>query len=274
MPLEDRKKFFFAEAEAGLYDVSVELTTPLYRLMQETLLQLASEHLKSKADQKEILVLDIGSGTGEESIPLLKTFPAVKVVAVDLSTPMHEQYKKRLVEQGLSADRVRFVTGDIVGRDCTTDTLRSVLSDFADSESYDLAISALAIHHLSSTEKREAYRRIGDLLEPGSLFLNADFFTYEAKSLARQAHEYGCDWLYRQFTNPDDEYREVQSQLGDRAAALRDAWLDHYKNDNLPDPVYGESDKSQASMLRETGFSQIECPFMFWELGIIWALKQ
>ena len=26
---KDRKKFFFAEAEAGLYDASIELTTPL-----------------------------------------------------------------------------------------------------------------------------------------------------------------------------------------------------------------------------------------------------
>lgn len=271
---QHRKKFFFAEAEAGLYDASIELTTPLYRLMQESLQQLAKEYLQKQCGgQKEILILDIGSGTGGESMELIENIPAVKLVAVDLSEPMHDQFNAKLSPE--AQQRIHFVTGDIVGNKCKGANLKAALLQdaFANTDDYDLVISALALHHLDVQEKKIAYSRIAQVLKPGGLFLNADFFTYEAELLAKQANQYGCNWIKRQFNNPDPEYQAMQAELGGRAAKLGEAWLDHYQHDNLPDPLHGQTNKAQASILRKAGFSQVECPFMFWELGIIWALR-
>ena len=275
--IEKRRKFFFAELESDVYDVSIGMTTPLYDLMHETLLHLANAHLSKYDQNQELLVLDIGSGTGAESVVLMEKFPTMKVVAVDLCGPMHDQFRCKMKKSGISPDRVCFITGDIIGKECSPKAIQQEMRGFTTKKTFHLGISALTLHHLNTDEKSLASNRIATLLKSGGLFLNADFFTYETADVAVQAHQYGIDWIYKQFTKPDEEYVETYNALGDRAAHLRERWVRHYTEDNKPDPIYEYENptftRAQASILHKVGFSKVECPFRFWELGITWAKK-
>ena len=277
--IEKRRKFFFAELESDVYDVSIGMTTPLYDLMHETLLHLANAHLSKYDQNQELLMLDIGSGTGAESVVLMEKFPTMKVVAVDLCGPMHDQFRCKMKKSGISPDRVCFITGDIIGEECSPEAIQREMSGFTTERErmFHLGISALTLHHLNSDEKSLASARIAKLLKSGGLFLNADIFTYETEDVAGQANQYGVDWIRKQFTKPDDEYVEAYSALGDRAVDLGERWEKHYIEDNKPDPIYDYENltptRAQASILHEVGFSKVECPFRFWELGITWAQK-
>jgi SAM-dependent methyltransferase len=94
-----KEKFFYAEVEAGVYDATIELTTPYYALAVETMDYLITEYLKKNRNHSsKILVLDIGAGTGNESIKILKKFPFVEVLAIDFCEPMELEYHKNWVK--------------------------------------------------------------------------------------------------------------------------------------------------------------------------------
>ncbi|MEP0881772.1 GNAT family N-acetyltransferase [Trichocoleus sp. ST-U3] len=102
-------------------------------------------------------VLDLGAGTGLYSGMVQAVFPNAEFTLLDLATEMLEQAKARFQQMGKSP---KIWIGDYVKTDL--------------SDSYDLIISGLSIHHLSDSEKQHLYQRIYDALKPGGMFVNAD----------------------------------------------------------------------------------------------------
>ncbi|MEP0752769.1 GNAT family N-acetyltransferase [Trichocoleus sp. Lan] len=102
-------------------------------------------------------VLDLGAGTGLYSGMVQAVFPNAEFTLLDLATEMLEQAKARFQQMGKSP---KIWIGDYVKTDL--------------SDSYDLIISGLSIHHLSDSEKQHLYQRIYDALKPGGMFINAD----------------------------------------------------------------------------------------------------
>jgi tRNA (cmo5U34)-methyltransferase len=112
------------------------------------------------ADATEALavtrILDLGSGTGETARRVLAKHPGARVVLVDSSAEMLEAARLALPE-----DRVEQI---VVQR----------LEDPLPDGPFDLVVSALAIHHLESTDKQVLFRQIAELLGPGGRFVFAD----------------------------------------------------------------------------------------------------
>ena len=94
-------------------------------------------------------ILDIGAGTGRMSAYLLEKFPQAHLTLVDIAENMLEMARQRFA-----------------GREDT----RYVVSDYSKGDlggPYDIACSALSIHHLAPKEKRLLFRRIFAVLKPG-----------------------------------------------------------------------------------------------------------
>jgi tRNA (cmo5U34)-methyltransferase len=103
-------------------------------------------------------ILDLGAGTGETARRVLAKHPGARVLLVDASVEMLGAARDSLAE-----DQVEQV---VVQR----------LEDPLPGGPFELVISALAIHHLESADKRRLFRGIGEVLAGGGRFVLADVF--------------------------------------------------------------------------------------------------
>jgi len=110
--------------------------------------------MESKEAEPEIL--DIGAGTGLMSAYLLEKFPQAHLTLIDIAENMLDMARQRFAGREHTWYIVSdYLTGDLGGP-------------------YDIACSALSIHHLAPEEKRLLFRRIFTSLKPGGIFVNAD----------------------------------------------------------------------------------------------------
>ena len=100
-------------------------------------------------------VLELGTGTGETARRVLNRHPDAQLIGIDASPGM-----VNVARASLPADRVKLV----VGR----------LEDPLPEGSFDLVVSALAVHHLEGTDKADLFRRIASRLDPAGRFVLAD----------------------------------------------------------------------------------------------------
>ena len=100
-------------------------------------------------------VLEVGIGTGETARRVLDRHPDAQLIGIDASPGM-----VKVARASLPADRVKLV----VGR----------LEDPLPDGSFDLVVSALAVHHLDGTGKADLFRRIASRLDPAGRFVLAD----------------------------------------------------------------------------------------------------
>jgi trans-aconitate methyltransferase len=109
-------------------------------------------------------VLDVGGGYGVVSEEVLHAFPMSRVTLQDYSQPMLDRAQARLSKY---QDRMHYVVSDL----CDPSWSNGLAGPF------DLIVSAIAIHNLTSLERIAAcYGGIGRLLKPGCLFLNYDLY--------------------------------------------------------------------------------------------------
>lgn len=138
-------------------------------------------------------ILDIGAGTGLLGERLLERYPRATLTLMDMSRGMLDVARERFRED----PRVRVMVGDY-----RSDPLGGT---------YDVIGSALSIHHLEKTEKRELYRRIFDSLNPGGIFVNADEVAGETAWSHRRNMEYWNAFLDRAGL-PADEREELRDR--------------------------------------------------------------
>jgi tRNA (cmo5U34)-methyltransferase len=98
-------------------------------------------------------VLELGTGTGETALRVLGRHPGARWVGVDASAAMLERAGERLPRAEL-----------LLGR----------LEDGLPTGPFDLVVSTLVVHHLDAAGKRDLFRRVARVLEPGGRFVLAD----------------------------------------------------------------------------------------------------
>jgi tRNA (cmo5U34)-methyltransferase len=98
-------------------------------------------------------VLELGTGTGETALRVLARQPGASWVGVDASEAMLRRARERLPDADLRVAR---------------------LEDPLPTGPFDLAVSALAVHHLRAPAKRDLFGRVAAVLRPGGRFVLAD----------------------------------------------------------------------------------------------------
>ena len=169
-----------------------------------------------------IRVLDLGAGTGLLSAFVARAFPCARITLVDASPGMLGLARRRFADE---PERFEFRVVDYARESLPGE--------------YEAVVSALSIHHLDGTEKRELFRKVCVGLCAGGVFVNADQVlgsTPEIEALYRET------WLR--------QVRESGVGEVDLAAALV------RMREDKPSTL-----EEQKAWLEEAGFRQVDCPY-------------
>ncbi len=193
-------------------------------------------------------VLDLGCGAGSLMLPLLEAFPDAQVFGVDFDPTMLWLARARLSRFG---DRARIVLADL--RD---PSWRGTVPG-----SIDAAVSATALHWLSSAQLAALYRQLSQIIRPGGIFLNADHVGSDAPGIqscwerrregmrAEQGMDGRDDW--DGFWNAYSEALGLDAQqIHQRVVGSWEAGVE----EGLPLAWHLDT-------LRESGFAHVDC---FW----------
>ena len=195
------------------YDTQREYIIPEMRQFYSTAVWAAESGEPAPA------ILDIGAGTGLMSAYILQKFPQAHLTLVDIAENMLDMARQRFA-----------------GRNHT----QYVISDYSSGDlggPYDIACSALSIHHLDTEDKRRLFRRIFSVLKPNGIFVNADQADGETPYFRERYLEYWNEFL-RSGPMTEAQHQEILKR--------RDT-LD--KNEKLSD---------QLAWLRDAGFSDVD----------------
>jgi tRNA (cmo5U34)-methyltransferase len=176
-------------------------------------------------------VLDLGAGTGMMSHFVRAAHPSCELVLLDSAARMLEQARAAL------DGPVVFEPGD----------LREQLP----SGPFDAVVSALAIHHLSDTEKRDLFARVHAELRAGGVFVNAEHVAAPDPRL--EAHY-------------EDWHKRMSLQLGTDAEEWTAA-LGRMSHDRRADTV------TQLGWLAEAGFVEVDCLFKCYGFAVLFARR-
>jgi tRNA (cmo5U34)-methyltransferase len=120
-------------------------------------------------------ILELGTGTGETALRILALHPAARLTGIDESPTMLEQARRVLPAERLADLRV------------------ARLQDALPHGPFDLAVSTLAVHHLTRDEKRDLFPRVLAVLRPGGRFVLSDVVVPERPEDAITPIEEGFD---------------------------------------------------------------------------------
>ncbi|MDP8973358.1 MAG: class I SAM-dependent methyltransferase [Actinomycetota bacterium] len=182
-----------------------------------------------------IRVLDLGAGTGLLSAFVAQAFPRARITLVDASPEMLGVARRRFADEPERFEfRVMYYA-------------REPLSG-----EYEAVVSALSIHHLDGTEKRELFRKVYGVLCDGGFFVNADQVLGSTPEIEARYRE---TWLR--------QVRESGAGEEDLAAAFV------RMREDKPSTL-----EEQEAWLEEAGFRQVDCPYKNYGFAVYGGRKQ
>lgn len=199
----------------------------------------------------EIAVLDLGAGFGAATEEILKRYVNASATCIDGSAEMLKIALERTAKYGA---RVRL---------CHADLADAAWLDAVDG-SFEAAVSALAIHHLSDARKRALYREVHQLLRPGGVFLNNDLVATPPAMKAR-FEELNLHAIQEQDRLKRGRARPLEEIRVETRVQLQAAGPQHQSQ------IAALSD--QLEWLREAGFKSVDCYWKYLELSIFGGAK-
>jgi tRNA (cmo5U34)-methyltransferase len=182
-----------------------------------------------------IRVLDLGAGTGLFSKKVFAVFPKAQFVLVDVADKMLDVARERF--QGF-AGQFQFEISDY--------------REMKFQQDFDLVISSLSIHHLEDADKRALFKAIFRALRDPGAFINVDQIRGETQNLRNL---YWNRWMkhVHQSGASDDQ---IQASINRRREFDKEALL-----------------TDQLGWLKESGFSNVDCVYKNYFLGVFLAIK-
>ncbi len=212
---------------ASVYDENRRKIIPCF----DDLYSIPVSLIKSK--KKKLKVLDLGAGTGLLTSFLLQKYPDASVTLIDMADEMLEVARQRYKGNG----NIKYITADY--------------SSHNFSETFDVVISAMSIHHLIDSAKRRLFAKIYGILKPGGIFVNAEQVLGETPEL---------DVLYRKL------WEESMKNGGVPETEIR-AWKERLKLDREA------TAEAQVKWLKKAGFSQTGCPYKYFKFAVMFGVK-
>lgn len=178
-------------------------------------------------------VLDLGTGTGLLTMYWYSHFPETEYVLTDVSVGMLDVARKRF--QGV--EQMTYEVCDYCQH----------LPD----NDFDVIISALSIHHLEHSDKRQLFRRIYEKLPDGGVFVNYDQFCGDTETMTRMMDEYWIDGLQHSGLSEQSLERWRERRKFDRECSLQD----------------------EKTWLKDAGLQTVQCVFSQLKFSVLMAIK-
>ncbi len=186
-------------------------------------------------------VLDLGAGTGLLSQLILNLYPKARIVLMDFAQDMMKQAMNRfLADKKYDKSKIIYSLKDYIKDDI-------LLKE----EPYDLIVSALSIHHLTSREKQSLFSKIYLALRSEGLFINADLCLGLTEDIE---NTYQNEWLLH-LTQSGLTSEQIQ-------AGIERSKFD--KKDTLA---------NQLMWLDSTGFVNVNCWYSNFSFSVYSAQK-
>lgn len=140
--------------------------------------------------KEHLHILDIGIGTGTGLTAILEQNPTIYVDGIDCADKMLSEIPKNLPEH---KERIRTICGDFFKYEL-------------EPESYDGAVSMMALHYYSREENLELFHRVCRSIKKGGFFLLSDKFAPTQ--------------MYEDFCRSEFEQKRKEQHLFGRRALL------------------------------------------------------
>lgn len=178
-------------------------------------------------------VLDVGSGTGLFAECLLEKYPNAKLTLIDLSEEM-----LRIAEQRFENNpNVTFISADY--------------TTYNFSQTFDIIISALSIHHLDAAQKEALYKQCYASLCDGGEFVNAD-------------------QVLSAFSEIEEEFSAKWKQFVENSGLTREEIDKGYERIRFDNPSMLAE---QLEWLRKAGFRQYDILYKYYYFCVFYAKK-
>jgi SAM-dependent methyltransferase len=189
-------------------------------------------------------ILDLGCGTGSLSEAVLEGFPECTLIGLDLDKSLLALAKNRL---GRFGQRAIFVCDDL-RKDHWVHSVGQC----------DAVVSATALHWLSAENLAYLYGRLGGVLKPGGIFLNADHVSSECPAIQAAWQEDKASQLaaldHGKAETWPEFWKAYAAALGADSSRMGGNVVGAWEGVEDGMPLAWHFDR-----LRESGFSSLEC---------------
>ncbi|MBF2065195.1 MAG: methyltransferase domain-containing protein [Calothrix sp. C42_A2020_038] len=227
-------------ANTSDFDAGIRQLLPRYDEMLEVITRCVPSTSKN--------ILELGCGTGELTLKILKRCPDAEIVVLDYSPRMIKFASEKVAKAGYQ--------GRWSAKEADFGEWASHPEQFGIG-SFDACISSLAIHHLTDEMKANLFIRIYESLSVGGCFWNADPTLPEAPVLGEVYKLAREEWVAQQGTTLAD----VRAKVGTST-------------------TYGYSSQDQLAtleahvqMLKTAGFTTVAVPWKYYGLAVFGGFK-
>lgn len=208
----------------------------IFIVERRRLFEIMKSFYRHFLSDKKNCVLDLGCGDGIITSNLLEVDNSITATLVDPSADMLDKAGERL--QGFS--NVNYIQA----------SFHDLVKGNMICRTFDFIVSSMAIHHLTTEEKKKLFAFIHSCLAPGGYFMNIDVVRAPAECLEDWYMQLWKEWM-------DEKKRALDMDEG----LFMDIPTRYRENDdNRPDTL-----DVQLHALRDIGFKEVDC---FYKYGI------